>query len=81
MVIIITITNTDNVTYSTPKYRDLVGKPEGKRLLVRPRQRWENNINILLQGRGCEGIDLIHVAQDRDKWNNFVNTVINFQAE
>jgi hypothetical protein len=74
------ITNTDNVTYTTPHYRYLVGKPDGKRPVGRPRHRWENNTNILLQGRGWEYMDLIHVAQDRDKWQDFVNTVINFQA-
>ena len=42
--------------------------------------RWENNINIPLQGRGREDLDSIHVAQDRDKWQDFVNTVMNFQA-
>jgi hypothetical protein len=79
MVVIIT-TNKDNVTYTTPHYGDLVGKPEGKTSLGRPRHRWENYINILLQGRGWEDMDLIHVAQDRDKWQDFVNRVINFQA-
>jgi hypothetical protein len=57
-----------------------VGKPEGKRPLGRPRHRWENNINILLQGRGWEDMNWIHVGHDWDKWQDFVNTVINFQA-
>jgi len=56
------------------------GKSEGKRPLGRPRHRWENNINILLQGRGWEDMDWILVAQDWDKWQDFVNTVINVQA-
>ena len=64
----------------TGVYRVMVGKSEGKRPLGRPRHRWENIINIHLQGRGQEDMDLIHVAQDRDKWQDFVNTVINFQA-
>jgi hypothetical protein len=51
---IITITNRDNVTYTTPHYGDLVGKGEGKMPLGRPRHRWENNINILSQGRGLD---------------------------
>ena len=80
MVMITTITNRDTVTYTTPHYGELVGKSEGKRPLGRPRHRWENIINIHLQGRGQEDMDLIHVAQDRDKWQDFVNTVINFQA-
>jgi hypothetical protein len=66
MVMIITITNRDTVTYKTPHCGDLVGKPEGKRSLGRPRHRWENNTNIHLQGRGWVVVDLIHVAQDRD---------------
>ena len=40
--------------------------------------RWENNINILLQGRGQEDLDLTHVAQDTDKWQDFVNRAIYF---
>jgi hypothetical protein len=46
-------------------YRDLVGKPEGKRALRRPRHRWEDNIKMDLQEVGCEGMDLIELAQDR----------------
>jgi hypothetical protein len=45
-----------------------VGKPEEKRLLVRPRRRWVDNIKIDLQEVGCEGMDWIEVAQDRDRW-------------
>jgi hypothetical protein len=56
------------------------GKPEGKRPLGGPSHRWENNINILLQERVWKDMDSIHVAQNRDKWQDFVNTVITFQA-
>jgi hypothetical protein len=47
-------------------YRVLVGKPEGKRPLGRPRHRWENNIKMDLQEVGCEGMDWIELSQDWD---------------
>jgi hypothetical protein len=46
----------------------LVGKSEGKRPLGSPRRRWENNIKMDLQEVGCEGVDWIDLAQDRDRW-------------
>ena len=49
-------------------YRVLVGKPEGKRPLGRHRRGWEDNIKIDLQEMGCEGMDWIEMAQDRDRW-------------
>ena len=48
-------------------YRVLVGKPEGKRPLSRPRHRWEYNIKMDLQEVGCGGMDWIDLAQDRDR--------------
>jgi len=48
-------------------YRVLVGKPEGKRPLGKPRRRWEDNIKKDLQEVGCEGMDWIELAQDRDR--------------
>ena len=48
-------------------YRILVGKPEGKRPLGRPRHRWEDNIKMDLQEEGCGDIDWIKLAQDRDR--------------
>jgi hypothetical protein len=45
-----------------------VGKPEGKIPLGRPRRRWEDNIKMDLQEVGCEGMDWIELAQDRDRW-------------
>jgi hypothetical protein len=49
-------------------YRVLVGKPDGKRPLRRPSRRWEDNIKEDLQEVGCEGMDWIELAQDRDRW-------------
>ena len=48
-------------------YRVLVGKPEGKRPLVRPRHRWEGNIKLDLQEVGYGGMDWIKLAQDKDR--------------
>ena len=58
-------------------YRIVVGKPEGKRPLGRPRLRWENIIKMDLQKVGCEGTDWIDLAQDRDRWRALVNAVTN----
>jgi len=58
-------------------YRVLVGKPEGKRPLGRPRHRWEENIKMDLQEVGCGGMDWIELAQDRDRWWALVNAVMN----
>jgi len=54
-------------------YRVLVGNPEGKRPLVRPRHRWEDNSKMDLQGVGMNWINL---AQDRDRWQVLVNAVM-----
>jgi len=51
-------------------YRVLVGNPDGKRQLGRPRLRWEDNIKIDLQEVGCGGMDWIKLAQDGDRWRN-----------
>ena len=58
----------------------LVGNPEGKRPLGRPRCRWEDNIKMNLQEVGCGGMDWIDVAVDRDRWRAFVNAVMNFRV-
>jgi hypothetical protein len=58
-------------------YRILVGKPEGRRPLVRPRRRWVDNIKIDLREIGWDVVDWVNLAQDRDQWKALVNTVIN----
>ena len=60
-------------------YRVLVGKPEGKRLLGRPRYRWEDNIKMDLQEVGCGGMGWIKLAQDKDRWPALVN-MVNFRV-
>jgi hypothetical protein len=62
-------------------YKVLVGKPEGKRPLGRPGRKWDDNIRMNLRNIGWEGVDCIHLAQDRDQWRAVVNTVINFRVQ
>ena len=59
-------------------HKVLVGKPEGKRPLGRPRRRWEDNIEMDLQEVRCGGMDWIDLAQDRDRWRALENAVMNF---
>ena len=61
-------------------YRVLVGKPEGKRPLEKPRRRWEDNIKMDLKevGGGCG--DWMELAQDRERWRAHVSTVMNFRV-
>ena len=61
-------------------YRVLVGKPEGKRPLGRPRPRRENNIKMDLQKEGRGGVDWIEVAQDRNRWRALVNAIMNLRV-
>ena len=61
-------------------YRVLVGKPEGKRPLGRPRRRWVHNIGMDLQEMGCGHVDWIGLAQDRDGWRKLVNAVMNLHV-
>ena len=58
-------------------HRVLVGKPEGKRTLGRPRRRWEDNIKMDLQVVGGSCGDWMELAQDRDRWRALGNTVMN----
>jgi len=60
-------------------HRVLVGKPEGKRLLGRPKHRWEDNIKMYLREVGGGG-GWMELAQDRDRWRALVNTVMNFRV-
>jgi transposase len=61
-------------------YRILVGKPEGKRPLGRPRRRWVDKIKMGLKEVGWDGRDWIDVAQDRDRWRAYVNAVMNLRV-
>jgi hypothetical protein len=61
-------------------YRMLVGKPEGKRPLGRPRRRWVDNITIDLRETGWDGTNWIDLAQGRDQWRALVNTVMNLRV-
>jgi hypothetical protein len=56
-------------------YRALVGKPEGKRPLGRPRRRWVDSIRMDLQEVGCGYVDWIGLAQNRDRWRTLVSAV------
>ena len=61
-------------------YRGLVGKPEGKKQLGRPKHRWVDNIKIDLQEVVCRDMDWFDVAQDRDKWRALVNAAMNLRV-
>ena len=61
-------------------YKVLVGKPEGKRPLGRPRRRWEDNIKMDLQEVGCRDMDWIELAQGRDRLGALVNAVMNLRV-
>jgi hypothetical protein len=59
-------------------YWVLVGRPEGRRPLARPRRKWEDNIKVDLQEVGCGVMDWIELACDKDRWRALVNAVMNF---
>ena len=61
-------------------YRVLVGKPEGRRPLGRPRRRWVDNIRMDLQEVGCGYMDWIGLAQGRDRWRTLVSAVMNLRV-
>jgi len=61
-------------------YRVLVGKPEVKRPLGRPRRRWEDNIKMDIQEVGCGGMDWIELAHYRERWRALVNAVMNLRV-
>jgi hypothetical protein len=58
----------------------LVGKPEGRRPLGRPRRRWVDNIKMYLREIGWDGVDWVDLVQDRDHWRALVNTVMNLRV-
>ena len=61
-------------------YRVLVGKPEGKSLLGRPRRRWVDNIRMYLQEVECGYMDWLGLAQDRNRWRTLVSAVMNLRV-
>ena len=61
-------------------YRVLVWKPEGRRLLGRPRRRWEDNIRMDLREVGCGCVDWMELAQNRDRWRALVSAVMNLRV-
>ena len=61
-------------------YRVLVGKPEGRRPLGRPRRRWADNIRTDLQEVGCEYMDWIGLAEDRGSWRTLLSAVMNLRV-
>jgi hypothetical protein len=60
-------------------YRALMGKSEGRRLLGRPRHRWEDNIKMDLREVGWGGMNWIDLAQDRNRWQAVVNAAMNLR--
>jgi hypothetical protein len=61
-------------------YRVLVGRPEGKRPLERPKRRWEDNIKMDLRETGIDGANWIQLTQDRIQWQALVSTVMNLRV-
>jgi hypothetical protein len=61
-------------------YKVLVGKPERKRPLGRPRRRWEDEVRMDLRKIGLEGVDWIQLAHDRGRWRAVVSAVMNFRV-
>jgi hypothetical protein len=61
-------------------YRILVGKPEGKRPLERPRRKWVDNIKIVRREIAWDSMGWIELAQDREHWRALMNTVVNLRV-
>jgi hypothetical protein len=62
------------------KYKVLVGKPEGRRPLGRPKGRWEDGVRMDLREIGLRGVDWIRLAQDKDRWRAVVSAVMNIRV-
>jgi hypothetical protein len=71
---------TGHVARMGERYRILLGKPEGRRPLGRPRRRWDDNIRMDLREVGCGCVDWVVLAQDRDRWRAFVSAVMNLRV-
>jgi hypothetical protein len=74
------VTNVARMEEGRGAYRVLIGRPEGKRPLGRPRRRWEDNIKMDLGEIEIDGANWIRMAQDRVQWRAFVNTVMNLRV-
>jgi hypothetical protein len=61
-------------------YKVLMGKPEGRRPLGRPRRRWEDGVRMDLREIGFGSVDWIRLAQDRDRWRAVVSAVMNLRV-
>jgi hypothetical protein len=61
-------------------YKVLVGKPEGRRPLGRPRPGWKDGVRMVLREIGLGGVDWIRLAQDRDRWRAVVSVVMNLRV-
>jgi hypothetical protein len=61
-------------------YRVLVGKPDERRPLGRPRRRWKDNIRMDIREVGCGCVDWMELAQDRDRWRALVGAVMNLRV-
>jgi hypothetical protein len=61
-------------------YKILVGKPEGKRPLGRPRRGWVDNIRMGVREIGWDGMDWMDLSRGRDQWNALLNTIMNLRA-
>jgi hypothetical protein len=61
-------------------YKVLVGKPEGRRPLGRPKRRWEDGVRMDLRETGLRRVDWIRLAQDRDRWRAVVSAVVNLRV-
>jgi len=77
MKYLIILTQATHILQTSVSWSVLVGRPEGKRLLVRPRRRWEDIITIDLQEVGCGGMECINLARYRNRWRALVNAVMN----